>query len=321
VAAFTPLTGPDLAVFLGDFELGAPRSHAPVAGGSVNSNFVVDIDGRRVFLRIYEEQNHEGARAEAAMLRRLAASEVPTPAPLLKRDGSAIGTLCGKPAALFPWREGAMRCQASVGAHEALLIGEALAKVHVAGRDERRGRGRFELEDLMARVTDKIAHASDPTLAAQAGVLARALEATSAERRLDLPRGLVHGDLFRDNVLWAQPEGGPIAALLDFESASDGTFAYDLAVTILSWCFGDTLDVALMTKVIEGYERVRPLEASERAGLHAEARMAALRFTVTRITDYAMRPAEAPGARVMKDWRRFLARHDALVALGRMPFG
>ena len=320
MAACTPLIAHDLAVFLGDFELGAARSHAPVAGGSVNSNFVVDIDGQRVFLRIFEEQNHEGAEAEAGMLERLATRGVPTPAPLLRRDGRAIGTLCGKPAALFPWRDGSMRCQASVGAHEALLIGEALATVHLAGRDEHRGPGRFELTDLLGRVRSKIAHAEDPALASQAELLARALETTSAERRSDLPRGLVHGDLFRDNVLWSQPEGGPIAALLDFESASDGTFAYDLAVTILSWCFGDGLDVTLMRNVIAGYERVRRLAPSERAGLHAEARMAALRFTVTRITDYAMRPPEAPGERVMKDWRRFLARHDALVALGRIPF-
>jgi homoserine kinase type II len=323
LAAFTPLTADDLAVFLGDFDLEAPSraaSYAPVAGGSVNSNFVVDIGRQRVFLRIYEEQDREGATAEAAMLERLATRGVPTPAPLLRRDGAAIGTLCGKPAALFPWREGAMRCQASVGTHEARWIGEALAKVHVAGQGERPGGGRFEVEDLLARVAGRIARAEDPALASQAPVLARALELTSAERRSDLPRGLVHGDLFRDNVLWSRPTGGPIAALLDFESASDGTFAYDLAVTILAWCFGDALDVSLMTKVIEGYESVRPLEPSERAGLHAEARMAALRFTVTRITDYAMRPSGAPGSRVMKDWRRFLARHDALVALGRIPF-
>jgi homoserine kinase type II len=320
LAAFTPLTFHELAIFLGDFDLGTARSHAPVAGGSVNSNFVVDIDGRRVFWRIYEEQNHEGASAEAAMLERLERSGVPTPAPLRKRDGGAIGTLSGKPAALFPWREGGMRCQASVGPHEARLIGRALAQVHVAGAGERRGPGRFEVEDLLARVGERIANAADPVLASQAPRLAAALATTAAERRADLPRGLVHGDLFRDNVLWSQRDGGPIAALLDFESASDGTFAYDLGVTILAWCFGSTLDLALTKELIEGYESVRPLEPIERGALHVEARMAALRFTVTRITDYAMRPPEAPGSRVMKDWRRFQARHDALVALDRRDF-
>ena len=128
-----------------------------------------------------------------------------------------------------------------------------------------------------------------------------------------MPRGLIHGDLFRDNVLWA---GGWIVALLDFESASEGVFAYDLMVTVLAWCFGDGLDLTLMRALIAGYERVRPLSAEERAGLVAEGCAAALRFTITRITDYAMRVTDGP--RVIKDWRRFerrLAQLEGLSAL------
>ena len=139
------------------------------------------------------------------------------------------------------------------------------------------------------------------------------LERTEAARDPRLPSGLIHGDLFRDNVLW--DERGEIAALLDFESACEGTFAYDLMVTVLSWCVGDDLQPPLATALRAGYERVRPLTQEEKRGLHAEAGFAALRFTVTRITDYAMR-GNAHGPRVVKDWRRFLKRYEILERLG-----
>jgi homoserine kinase type II len=86
-------------------------------------------------------------------------------------------------------------------------------------------------------------------------------------------------------------------------------------VTVLSWCVGDDLDPRLAAAMREGYEAIRPLSDAERRGLLAEGRFACLRFTVTRITDYAMRAGTA-GPRVVKDWRRFKTRYDRLEALG-----
>ena len=106
-----------------------------------------------------------------------------------------------------------------------------------------------------------------------------------------------------------------MSALLDFESASDGTFAYDLMVTVLAWCVGDDLDVARARAMREGYEQVRPLEERERRGLAAEGAFAALRFAVTRITDFGMRTAPA-GPPPARDWRRFMMRFEKLRALG-----
>jgi homoserine kinase type II len=190
-------------------------------------------------------------------------------------------------------------------------VGAALASVHRAGASEEREPGRFERDALLARI-DVIAHASDATLAAQAPILRAKLDAWTTRRDAQLPRGLIHGDLFRDNVLWSKQ--GEIAALLDFESASGGVLAYDVMVTALAWCFGDALDLALFRAMIEGYESVRPLSDTERRGLLAEGCAAAIRFTITRITDYAMRVSDQP--RVIKDWRRFAARLAALEALG-----
>ena len=108
---------------------------------------------------------------------------------------------------------------------------------------------------------------------------------------------------------------GRIAALLDFESACRGTYAYDLMVTVLSWCFGDDLDGRLASAMREATSAsARSRNASVRA-LAAEGSFAALRFTVTRITDYAMRTSAA-GPRVVKDWRRFMKRFEKLRDLG-----
>ena len=195
---------------------------------------------------------------------------------------------------------------------DARAVGRALAQVHVAGAREAPGPSRFRYEDLCLRL-DRVAASGDDRFAPAVPALRDALRSAHELRPGGLPRGLIHGDLFRDNVLWG-PDGG-LSALLDFESASDGTFAYDLMVTVLAWCVGDDLDLDRARAMREGYEQVRLLEEGERRGLAAEGAFAALRFAVTRITDFGMRavPGGPPPGR---DWRRFMMRFHKLQALG-----
>jgi homoserine kinase type II len=201
-----------------------------------------------------------------------------------------------------------LRCQAAVSTDDCAAVGEALARVHRAGAGAERPEGRFRESDLLERLR-WIANGS---FAAEADPLREALGRWGKARDPGLRRGLVHGDLFRDNVLWHA--NGSILALLDFESASDGVLAHDLMVTMLAWCVGEAFDWRLARSLVRGYETVRPLEPNERRGLLAEGCMAAIRFSVTRITDYAMR--DGVGPRVIKDYRRFLMRLRALEELG-----
>ena len=315
MAVHTAITEGEARTVLAEYDTLGLLGIEGVAGGSVNSNFALVTQGGRIFLRVYEEQGRTGAEHETALLERLATAGVPTPPPIRRRDRGLVSSVRGKPAALFPWRAGTMRCQASVTAADARRVGRALACVHVAGQAEAPYTGRFEFSDLQRRL-DRIDAEGGPDWTSVVPSLRTALADAHASRHAGLPRGLVHGDLFRDQVLWRAD--GEIAALLDFESACDGTFAFDLMVTVLAWCFGDRFDANLARSMAEGYQSERALSAAERDGLAAEGRFAALRFAITRITDFSLRARSADGTvrPITRDWRRFIARFEELGTLG-----
>jgi homoserine kinase type II len=317
MAILTPISDSELAAFFAGYRLGALRAARGVEAGTVNTSYAVELDAGRFFVRIYEEQDATGAAREAKVLGHLARSGVPTPAPVASAGGAATGTLGGKPAAVFPWVDGEMLCQRAVTPEAAEAVGAALARIHLAGHapDAPLDAGRFGPEALVERCA-RVRRSSDPDARALAGSLEEAVREVARTRgERELPHGLVHGDLFRDNVLWAAPAAGEpcrIAALLDFESAHDGPFAYDLAVTILSWSFASALEAAIARAIVRGYRAVRELEPATARAIYDEALFAALRFTITRITDEAIR--------VGKRWQRFVARRDAVGALGRDGF-
>lgn len=305
MALLTKLGFDEVDALLGPFGLAPARGLEPVPKGSVNSNYFVDTDRGRFFLRVFEEQGPEGAGYETRLLATLAAAGVPTPAPLTSTGGASWLTFRDKPVAIFPFVPGEELCQARVTPEAARAIGEAVARTHLAaaGFDERR-RGRFEAPDLLARL-EGVA----PADLREPDLLPRLRAELARPLPLDLPTGPIHGDLFRDNVLWRD---GRIAALLDFESAADGLYAYDLAVTLLAWTYGARFEPALVRALVEGYESARPLSANERAALPRLAERAACRFVVTRITDYHLRTLRDPGKVVAKDYRRFVRRWDAI---------
>lgn len=314
MAILTVPTDEQLVSFVEAYPLGTLTKATGIEAGTVNTSYALELDeGARFFLRIYEEQDADGAAREALVLAHLARHGVPTPAPIVGRDGTATRSIAGKPAALFPWVDGRMLCQRAVTCEAAETVGAALARIHLAGHapGARLDEGRFDPAHLVARC-ERVATSRDPEARLLAGSLRASMEDIAARRRRDVPRGLVHGDLFRDNVLWTVE--GPdrcsrIAALLDFESAHDGPFAYDLAVTILSWSYGSQLDMDVARAIVRGYRSVRELETGDREVLYDEAILAALRFTITRITDDAIR--------VGKRWQRFVERREAIERLGR----
>jgi len=279
----------------------------PVAAGSVNSNFFIDSHDSRWFVRVYEEQGVEGVAYEWALLSHLAEAALPVPR---RVPGSEPGEarVGGKPAAVFDLVGGTESCQAGVTPARAEAVGALLAQAHLAAADfPWRRQGRFGLRDISVRL-DTVEAVGDAAL--PLARLRAVLEEVDAPWPGHVPLGVIHGDLFRDNVRW---DGDRIVALIDWESASDGVLVYDLAVTVLAWCYGADMSWDLARAMLRGYGAVRPVTDPEWAAFRKAALTAALRFTATRITDFTLR--RGSGDFVFKDYRRFLARLEVVSAL------
>jgi homoserine kinase type II len=279
--------------------------------GSVNSNFRVETVAReRFFLRVYEEQDLAGARRELNTIAQLARLGVPTPSPVERLGGGRVAEHAGKPVGLHPWVEGEILCLARITPRVTAQLGAALARVHACSAPlSEIPEGRFRIQDLHARLdhVDRV----DARYAADTAWIRQRLERYTQllQAAGPLPQGLIHGDLFRDNVLWQQ---GELRALIDFESASLGRFGYDIMVCVHAWCYGDAYDPELVAALLDGYAAERALGAAEWNSLIALGALAALRFATTRITDFSLRTPV--GETPTRDYRRFLSRLSALEA-------
>jgi homoserine kinase type II len=305
MATFTALQTSDAQRIADAHELGTCTKVIPVPAGTVNSNYFLETARGRFFVRVYEQQEAEGVAYEWALVDHLAARGV---AVAQRIEGPAAGELRveNKPVAVFARVHGEELCQRLVTADYAHEVGRALALAARAAESFPIVRsGRFTLGNvraLHARARAEARPELDETLAR----LSQLADELEMNLPTSLPRGVVHGDLFRDNVLW---QGHRVVALLDWESASDGVLVYDLAVTLLAWCCGDHFDWVLARALTGGYVAERLLSDDEWQGLWWHMRMGCLRFATTRISDVYLRGRAVNG---YKDYRRFLMRLDAL---------
>ena len=313
MATFTRLTDDDARAIADALDLGTPRALTPIAAGTINSNFALDTDRGRWFVRVNEGKAAEDVAWEAALVVDLAAAGLPVPEPRAAADGARYVEHHGLLVSVFAWQPGSHRAPAEVSASDAAAIGDVLARLHVAASarpvDTWR-EGIYQFDAIVERYAG-FRGSHDPALAHAIDVLGDELTWLTAQEavRHAAGHGVIHNDLFRDNVLW---DGDRLVAILDFEQASRGSFAYDLAVAVNDWCWDPAraadgrgpLRDDLAEAMIAAYDRRRPLTAADRAALPVELRAAAARFTITRITDVHLRQVDNPD----KDFRAFLAR-------------
>lgn len=321
MAILTALGADDVAAAASAFGIDVASSRGVLAG-SVNTNYEV-VDGRRQrwFLRLYEEQDARGAAREALLLATLADLGVRTPRPRrLANEEGFVAIVRGKPLACFPFVGGTHRCQKSVSISDAHAVGAALARVHLVGQSldpslGLTGPSRFAVGALRARLEGLEVSTLPSDVARAREELLPRIDRLEGWAPRAAPIPLVHGDLFRDNVLF-EPSGD--ISLLDFESASIGGAAFDLAVTALAWCFGDDLGADLVDGMVGGYASVRRLAPEEVADIATSAQLACVRFATTRITDYELRLGGAgagAGTGTYKDYRRWLRRLEVVERL------
>lgn len=304
MGTFTRLDGAAIQELATAFGLGQVGAWAPIALGTVNSNFELECDGKRYFLRVNEGKTAPDIEWEARVIDMVLDAGVATPRPLRTIGNRVYASTAGKLCTMFPWTLGDHLKANQVTAEHAASIGSALARMHRASTaiaPAERQPSRYSHAALAERLAN-IRAAARPELVDSLAVLEHeyAWASQHKEPRGRAEAGVIHGDLFRDNVLWW--EEAPI--LLDFEQASAGSFVYDLAVAIHDWCWDAQAKPLLMRSLLAGYDGVRALTAADRAALPIELRAAAMRFAITRITDVYL-----PGiANSDKDYREFMSR-------------
>jgi homoserine kinase type II len=308
VGTFTILDDDDVAHLAAAFALGSVRSWRAIAAGTINSNFDVTTERGRWFVRVNEGKTEADVAWEAALCAHLAARGAPVPIPIAAGDQRYL-VHRGLLVSAFAWIDGAHRAPHQVTPSDAHDVGAALARMHTAGLDFAlpRRAGIYTWPHIRARFDGfRDRAATDALLAPAIALLADELAWLDAHAALRAAarRGVIHGDLFRDNVLW---DATGLRAILDFEQASDGSLVYDLAVAINDWAWDAGVRDEIVAALIAGYGAVRPLDADERRALPIEVRAAAVRFTVTRITDVYLAQVENPE----KDFRAYLARVQA----------
>jgi homoserine kinase type II len=317
MAGLTRLDDGDVRQLARAFRLGDVTAWREVPAGTINSNYRVEAGGRTWFVRVNEGKSEADVRWEAELVGALSAAGVSTPPPVAAADGAPMWLHRDRWVSVFPWVAGVHRRQEEMADSDAAEVGAALARLHRAGAPLARTMARTgiyttaHIAERLARLQADPVSAGDPHLS---GALAAAAEelAWLDERRAlreAAPAGIIHGDLFRDNVLF---DDARLVALLDFEQASLGAWVYDLAVCINAWCFSGSFAPRLVRAMVAGYGGVRALDPLEQELLPVELRAAAMRFTITRITDVYCRGLELEG----KDFRRFLARLEAWRHLG-----
>lgn len=307
MSVFTPLQRHELEAFLVPYGLGRLLDFAGIAAGAENSNFFVSLERGECVLTLVERGPRDGLGRAVALLDVLHAAGLPVPHALRRADGGAIGELAGLPALLQPRLPG--RHVVAASPHHCHAVGELLARLHRATRaapiDWPGDRG---FAWMLAEGPLQVLRLD----AAACQLLKGALEELARLRpRFEaLPGANLHGDLFRDNVLF---DGNHLSGVLDFHNACSGPMLYDLAIAANDWCVEPcgAFDPARLDALLAGYAALRPFVAAEAELWPALLRAACLRFWLSRLIARASRAGPQVLVKDPEEFRRLLAARQS----------
>ena len=305
MAVYTALEKDLLAELIDDYGLGRVTASHGIPTGSVNSNYLLETPRGKHLLRIDEVKGELEVKRELDLLLFLRREGFPCPQPLADRKGRVYRDVGGKCISLYRWIDGKVLGVERLTAVRLEQVGRVLAELHTVAKQYKKGiENRFSYErvaEIYATVRDRLPAYFKRivrTLDDEIDYLRHYLETK-------LPRGIIHGDLFPDNVVF---KGDKVVAVLDFEAAARGRYVFDLATAVNALCFvREQYDLKRFEAFMAGYESLRPLSLAEWDAFPNELRLSALRFTVTRLHDFFLHPVDE-GSRVEKDFREFYER-------------
>ena len=317
MAVYTRLSDRVLRQHLRPFRLGEFVSAQGVSAGTINTIYDVQTTRGRFILRILENRTAAEARFEETLLLRLSDQGLSVPHMMSAgKSGYVISITPRQQLSVFQFLPGREVGIFEVTADHAAQVGNFLASMHAAARGlGKRRANRFDPAHLAPIVARSVKLAPGSELLHDITQLESELARHHWERAL--PRGVIHGDMFVDNVRFA---GGQLCGVLDFEMASIGPLIYDLAVAIGDWAFShDKFMPDRAAALVAAYEAKRPLKPVEKANLYEFCRYAAARFAVTRFYDFEVR-RRPEAQRLYKDYRHFMARLAVLQNMGEAGF-
>jgi len=307
MAVYTEVSDDDLASFITDYDIGTLVSYKGIAEGVENSNYLVVTTAGQFILTLYEKRVDPAELPFfVGLMGHLAGQGLSCPTPLATRDGHHLRTLAGRPAAMVTFLDGVwvrhpkpLHCEA---------VGGALARLHHDGAGFAVRRPNALGPAGWRPLFDRFAGDADRIQPGLRQAIAEELDALEALWPQGLPEGVIHADLFPDNVFFL---GDKLSGLIDFYFACNDALAYDIAVSLNAWCFEADLsfNITKAQAMLAGYQRVRPLQPAERAALPVLCRGSALRFLLTRAHDWLH---TAPDA--------YVKPHDPLPFLRRLRF-
>ncbi|MCP5143354.1 MAG: homoserine kinase [Gammaproteobacteria bacterium] len=306
MSVFTTVSTDELSAFLRDYDLGALTGMRGTTSGVENTNYFVSTTAGEYVLTLFESTPAEDLPFFIGVMDHLAAHDVPSPAPYPDRNGRFLRTLNGRPAIVVRRLHGA--AVETPGAAQLAQVGDYLSRIHLSGAGEKYQRNDPRGVQWRAMQIERLR----PVLARdEFTALQREVELQAAIDDSVLPCGILHADLFRDNVLFS---GHVLSGILDFYYACSGSYLYDLAVTINDWCFDDhdAWHTERCGELLSNYQARRTLNDAEWRMLPLMLRRAALRFLLSRLGDWHFpREGELIQKKDPARFRRILALHQS----------
>jgi homoserine kinase type II len=295
MSVYTDLSASEVAAYLSQFSLGDYESHQGISAGVENTNFFVTAGDNKYVLTIFEHHDAEQVEGFINIGRHLAEQDVPVPGPIADNTGIYLHELKDKPAILCPCLPGSHPEKLNV--QHCIQIGVALARFHLAGKGleglEENDRGLQwwpEVGRELIQASMKTGLQKEKLLTdEQQQVLIDEVEYQESNTELwyELPRGLIHGDLFHDNALFERTEDGSdqLGAILDIYNSCQDAWLFDLAIVANDWCANSAGDWQpdLLPALFAGYQSVRELTELEQTSWGMCLRAAALRFWLSRL--------------------------------------
>ncbi|WP_434733537.1 homoserine kinase [Rhizobium sp. YTUHZ044] len=291
MAVYTDIAEDDLKWFLTEYDAGTLLSYKGIAEGVENSNFLLHTSKAPLILTLYEKRVEKSDLPFfLGLMQHLSARGLSCPLPLPRRDGALLGSLSGRPAALISFLEGMWLRKPE--AKHCREVGRALAEMHVAGEGFELKRPNALSLDGWRGLWEKSEARADEVEPGLQGEIRKELDFLAAAWPKCLPSGVIHADLFPDNVFFL---GDELSGLIDFYFACNDLLAYDVSICLNAWCFekDGAYNITKGMAMLEGYQSIRPLSGEEIAALPVLARGSALRFFLTRLYDWLMTPEGA----------------------------